>query len=102
MTFSPLPFLRQVILEARETLVHFLFPGGPVCGGCIPGVGVDAQRFEVALASGWSLPFHQLTVEKVLADASVVVLNSTEISYQHSLSKEACNTVSRLPKKNYK
>ena len=55
----------------RETFVHFLCPGGPVCGGCFPGVSVDAQRFEVALAgvfvpllwaSGRSLPCHQLTV----------------------------------------
>ena len=35
----------------REPLLHFLFPGGSVCGGCFPcvGNGVDAQSFEVAL-----------------------------------------------------
>ena len=57
-----------------------LFPGRPVCGCYFPGVGVHAQRFEVVLAgvlvlqlraSGWSLPCHQLTIEKVLGDASV-------------------------------
>ena len=64
----------------RETLVRFLFPGGPVCGGCFPGVGVHAQCFEISLAgvlvmqlraSGWSLSCHQLTIEKVLGDAPV-------------------------------
>ena len=47
------------------------FTSEPVCGGCFPGVGVDAQSFEVALAdvlvpqlraSGRSLPCHQLRV----------------------------------------
>ena len=72
--------LHQVIFTVRETHLHFLFPGGPVCGGCFPGVSVEAQRFEVTIAdvlapqlraSGRSLPCHQLTVQKVLGDASV-------------------------------
>ena len=59
--------------------MHFLYPGGPVCGGCFLCVRVHAQRFEVGLAgvlvpqlwaSGWSLPCHQLTVVKVLGIAS--------------------------------
>ena len=71
--------LHQVHFEDRETFLHLLFPSGPVCGGSasVPGVGVDAQSFEVALAAscpctavcgrpGRSLPCHQLTVEKVL------------------------------------
>ena len=65
--------LRQVLFEARETLVHFLFPGGPVCYGCFPGfefvlAGVLVPQLR---ASGRSLPCHQLTIEKVLGDASV-------------------------------
>ena len=79
---SPVIYRAQwVILEARGALVHFLFPGGPVCGRCFPGVGVQVHRFEVALAgvrvpqlraSGRSLPRQQLTVQQALGDASVL------------------------------
>ena len=34
----------------RETLLYFLFLGGPICGGCFPGVSVDAQTFDVFLS----------------------------------------------------
>ena len=80
MTFFPLPAASGSLQRERETLLHFLFPGGPVCGGYFTGVDVDTQLFEVALAvvlvpqlqgSGRPPPCHQLTMEKVLGDASV-------------------------------
>ena len=74
-----------------------MFPGGPVCGCCFPGVGVDAQRFEVALAgvpvpqlqvSGLSLPCHQLTIEKILGDASANLAADVAQPFHVSLFEE--------------
>ena len=48
VTFSLLPAASGSQFKESETLLHFLFSGGPVCGGYFPGVGVDAQSFEVA------------------------------------------------------
>ena len=50
VTFSPLPAASGSLQRERDR--PFFTSSFQVCSGCLPGVGVDAQRFEVALADG--------------------------------------------------
>ena len=87
VTLSPLPAASGSLQRERETFLHFLFPGGPVCGGCFLGVGVDAQSVEVALADF----FFGRLIGSPPGFSEVQVLHKSKYKYNKHLTKTVTN-----------
>ena len=81
----------QAFLKTRKTLTDLLPPCALVGSWCFPG---RACRYLCSAVEGWSFPWHQFSIEKVLGNPAI--LHATDITkVMPSLSRTAlCETLS--------